>query len=257
MSGFPSEPFLSEAADWDLFDVNARVGPSGVHGELALGTAGLLEEMDRFYIREALVSHWTAEEYDAATGNAALARDVAPRLTPAWAALPDQASIAELDARRPAAVRLTPAAPQHNYSTAAWCSGPLFEYLQANRVLTLIARPDIEWSVLASMLADFPKLPVVLLDIGYRADRHLFPLLRSFPMLYFDTATYLGHRQVEAFVEQFGPDRMLFGSRLPLYTPGSSLAVLATSRISDDARRAIGGGNLRRLLAHAKSARTA
>lgn len=257
MSGSRSDPFLSEASDWNLFDVNARLGPSGVHGELALDTAGLLEEMDRFYIREALVSHWTAEEYDAATGNAALARDLAPRLTPAWAALPDEASITELQARRPAAVRLTPSTPQHNFATAPWCAGPLFDYLQADRVLTLIARADTEWTALASLLADFPQLPVVLLDIGYRADRHLFPLLRRFPMLHFDTATYLGHRQLEAYVEQFGPDRMLFGSRLPLYTPGSSLAVLATSRISDDARHAIAGGNLRRLLAHTKSARTA
>jgi predicted TIM-barrel fold metal-dependent hydrolase len=62
---------------------------------------------------------------------------------------------------------------------------------------------------------------------------------------------------VEAFVEQFGPERMLFGSRLPLYTPGSALAVLASARISDDARCAIAGGNVRRLLAHSKSARTA
>lgn len=255
MSGFRS--VLDEAADWDLFDVNARVGPSGVYGELALDTAGLLEEMDRFHIREALVSHWTAEEYDAAAGNAALARDLAPRLTPAWAALPEEAAVAELVARRPAAVRLTPSTPQHNYAAAKWCAGPLFEYLQANGVLTLLARPDIEWSALAALVSDFPRLPIVLLDIGYRADRHLFPLLRQFPLLHFDSAMYLGHRQIEAYVEQFGPDRMLFGSRLPLYTPGSSLAVLASARISDDARRAIAGGNLRRLLAHAKTARTA
>jgi predicted TIM-barrel fold metal-dependent hydrolase len=257
VSGFPSEPFLSEAAEWDLFDVNVRVGPSGVHGELALDTSGLLEEMDRFHIREALVSHWTAEEYDCAAGNAALARDFAPRLTPAWSVLPEEASIAELESRRAKAVRLTPSTPQHNFAMAKWCAGPLFEYLQANRVLTLIVRADIDWSMLVTLLEDFPRLPVVLLDIGYRADRHLFPLLRRFPTLHFDTATYLGHRQIETFVEEFGPERMMFGSRLPLYTPGSSLAVLSTARISDDARLAIAGGNLRRLLAHPRSARTA
>ena len=65
MSGYRPEPLFSAAAEWDLFDVNARVGPSGVHGELALDTLGLLEEMDRFYIRTAVVSHFTAEEYDA------------------------------------------------------------------------------------------------------------------------------------------------------------------------------------------------
>jgi len=254
VSGYRPEPLFSAAAEWDLFDVNARVGPSGVHGELALDTLGLLEEMDRFYIRTAVVSHFTAEEYDAQAGNAALERDLHSRFTPAWAALPDKASLAALEARRPAVVRLTPAAPQHNFVPAAWCAGPLFEYLEANSVLTLIARPDIEWNALVSLTDNFPRLPLVLLDIGYRSDRHLFPLLRRFPMLHFDSAMYLGHRQLEAYVKEHGPDRLLFGSRLPLYTPASSLAVLASARICDDARRAIAGGNLRRLLEQVRTA---
>ncbi|HWB84668.1 MAG TPA: hypothetical protein VG675_11055 [Bryobacteraceae bacterium] len=257
MSEFPPEPLFKEAADWNLFDVNVRVGPSGIHGELALDTAGLIEEMDRFYIRAAVASHWTGEEYDAAAGNNALERDLHPRLTPAWAALPDQGSIASLEARKPAVVRLTPSTPQHNFAPTAWCAGPLFEYLEANAVLTLIARNDIEWSALAALAGNFPCLPLVLLDTGYRADRHLFPLLQRFPMLHFDSATYLAHRQLEAYVEECGPDRLLFGSRLPLYTPASALGVLASARISDDRRCAIAGGNLRRLLAHARSARTA
>ena len=88
----------------------------------------------------------------------------------------------------------------------------------------------------------------MLLDTGYRADRHLFPMLEQHPNLYFDSATYLAHRQLESFVETHGPDRILFGSRLPLYTPAASLGVLATARISDEARLSIAGGNLRRLL---------
>ena len=251
MSGFSPEPLFSEAADWKLFDVNVRVGPSGIHGELALDTAELLDEMDRFHIRAAVASHWTAEEYDALTGNQALERDLHPRLTPAWAALPDEASLQSLQARRPAAVRLTPSTPQHNFATASWCAGPLFEYLEQNAVLTLILRSDIEWTALATLAENFPRLPLVLLDCGYRADRHLFPLLKRFAMLHFDSATYLAHRQLEAFVEQHGSDRLLFGSRLPLYTPASSLAVLASARISDANRLAIAGGNLRRLLRQA------
>src|SRR3974390_1697646 len=86
MSAYATENLFKEAAGWNLFDVNVRVGPSGVHGEVALATAGLLEEMDRFFIREAVASHWTAEEYDCQTGNNALARDLHPRLTPAWSA---------------------------------------------------------------------------------------------------------------------------------------------------------------------------
>ena len=62
--------------------------------------------------------------------------------------------------------------------------------------------------------------------------------------MYIDTSTYLAHRQLESFVDQFGPGQLIFGSRLPLYTPGTTLAVLATARISDDAKLAIAGGTL-------------
>jgi len=243
------EPLFAEAASWDLFDANVRVGPSGIHGELALGAAALLEEMERFAIRNALVSHWTAEEYDAETGNRALERDLLPRFTPAWAALPDAEALDALAARRPLAVRLSPGVNQHNFPLASWCAGPLFEYLQARSVLVLISRADIEWDVLARVMADFPALVVVLLDVGYRSDRYLFPLLAKFRQLHFDGATYLAHRQLEAFVDRDGPDRLLFGSRLPLYTPAAALGVLASARISSDARLGIAGGNLRRLLA--------
>jgi len=243
MSAYSPENLFKEAADWNLFDVNVRVGPSGVHGELALETKDLLAEMDRFFIREAVTSHWTAEEYDAVTGNALLARDRHPRLTPAWSVRPD------LHLNQPQAVRLTPAVQQHNFSLAPWCSKTLLDYLQEHKIVTLIAKPDIEWSDLQSLIENFPRLPIVLLDTGYRADRHLFPLLEKYPSLHFDSATYLAHRQLEAFVDQYGPSQILFGSRLPLYTPAAALGVLATARINPDDRTAIAGGNLRTLLA--------
>jgi predicted TIM-barrel fold metal-dependent hydrolase len=245
------DPALEEALAWNVFDANVRVGHSGVHGELALEAPELAAEMDRFGIKRALASHFAAEEYDTEEGNKALTRDAdefAARLTPAWAALPDSDSIRKLAARQPAAVRLFFGALKHNFSSAPWCAGELFEYLQANAILPLIAREDIEWNSLASILENFPRLPVLLLESGYRADRYLFPLLQRHPNLYFDSSTYVAHRQLEAFVERFGPDRLVFGSRLPLYTPGAALAVLATARIPDEARLLIAGGNLRRLI---------
>lgn len=248
------EPLFAEAAGWDLFDANVRVGPSGVHGELALKGPALVGEMERFGIRHALVSHWTAEEYDVEAGNSALERDLLPAFTPAWAALPDRDSIDALAARRPVAVRLTPGVSQHNFSLATWCAGPLFEYLQSYAIVTVIARPDVGWDALVSVLDVFPRLVLLLLDVGYRADRYLFPLLARYPGLHFDTATYLAHRQLEAFIERHGPERALFGSRLPLYTPAAALGVLASARIPDQSRLAVAGGNLRRLLSACRNA---
>ncbi len=57
----------------------------------------------------------------------------------------------------------------------AWGAGELFEYLQANQVLTLIAREDLEWEPLIALLENFPRLPLVLLmEIGYRFSRQFY-----------------------------------------------------------------------------------
>src|SRR6185437_4903916 len=140
-------------------------------------------------------------------------------------------SVQELAARKPAAVRLTPSTGQHNFSLASWCAGPLLSFLEENAVITLVAVADLGWPGVASLLENFPRLPLVLLETGYRADRYLFPLLDRFPTLHFDSSTYLAHRQLEAFIQTRGPERVLFGSRLPLYTPASALAVLSSARI--------------------------
>ncbi len=251
--------FIGEVQAWNVFDANVRVGRSGVHGDLALEAPELLAEMDRFAIRSALVSHFAAVEYDAEEGNCALAEHLNERFVPAWAALPDPPSIERLTARRPVAVRLLFGVKKHNFSPTAWCAGELFDFLQQNQILAVIAHEDLpaqaglEWDSLARLLENFPRLRVLLLETGYRADRYLFPLLRRFANLYFDCSTYLAHRQLESFVERWGPDRLVFGSRLPLYTPGAALAVLASARISDQARLAIAGGTLRQLLERASA----
>src|SRR5690348_3763953 len=129
-----------------------RLGSSGIHGELALNADGLLLEMDRFFIRQGLVSHWECEEYDVVLGNEALAREIAPRMIPAWSVLPGTPFLELLAARKPAAVRLTPARQQSNFSLARWCVGDLLDYLQQHEVVTLIASADIGWDDVAALL---------------------------------------------------------------------------------------------------------
>lgn len=253
MSSFANQQIFSEAAGWNLWDVNVRVGPSGPHGQLGMSKAELLEEMSSFFIQKAVAAHGTGVEYDAAVGNEALARTADPRLIPAWTPLPDRESVEQLAKRRPLAVRLMPKNPNHSYPLTAWGAGELFEYLQSRRVVTLVAREDIDWEPLVALLENFPRLPLVLLDIGYRFDRYIVPLLQRFPNLHFDSATYLAYRQLEHFVDRNGGERLLFGSRLPLFTAAAALGVLASARIPDHDRLQIAGGNLRRLLEAAQN----
>jgi len=245
------DPFLSEVASWNVMDANVHLGHSGIHGHLALETPALLEEMDRFGIAKALVSHFTAEEYDVAEGNAALPRDLDQRFVPAWSTSAEPWILKQLEHYKAKAVRLWFSPLRHNFSSASWSAGELYEYLQERAMLMTVSREELEWNTLAAILQDFPKLRVLLLNVGYRSDRYLLPLLERFPGLHFDSTTYVAHRQFESFVQTHGPERILFGSRLPLYTAGAAIAVLATARISDEARLAVAGGNLRRLLGEA------
>lgn len=248
MSRFSNESIFGEATDWSVWDVNVRVGPSGPNGHLGMHTPALLAEMSRFFIQKAVAGHWTGLEYDANVGNEKLAAIHEERLIPAWTPLPDTESISQLVRRKPSAVRLMPRNPNHSWTVTSWCAGELLDYLAQHRIVTLVAREDIEWESLVNVLENFPQLPLVLLDIGYRFDHYIQPLLRRFPSLHFESSTYLAYRQLENLVDRCGPDRLLYGSRLPLFTAATSLGVLASARISDNARLAIAGGNLRRLL---------
>ncbi len=248
MSASVLEGVLSEVASWNVTDANVRLGHSGVHGNLALERPELLAEMDRFGIRTALVSHFAAEEYDISEGNAALARDLDDRFIPAWSASPESSILESLEQHKPKAVRLWFSPLRHNFSSALWSAGELYDYLQQRSIVMTVSREELDWNVVAVILEKFPRLTMLLLDTGYRSDRYLLPLLKRFQNLYFDSCTYAAHRQLESFVETFGPERIVFGSRLPLYTPGAALAVLATARIPDHARLAVAGGNLRRIV---------
>lgn len=252
MSSFDNQQIFGEAAGWKVWDANVRVGPSGPHAQLGMSAAELLEEMSSFFIEKAVAAHGTGMEYDCAVGNESLARIAEPRIIPAWTPLPDRESIEQLARRNPQAVRLMPRNLNHSYPLTPWGAGELLEYLQSRQVVTLVAREDLEWEPLIAILENFPRLQLVLLDIGYRFDRYIVPLLQRFQGLYFDSATYLAYRQLENFVERHGPDRLLFGSRLPLFTPSTALGVLASARISEEARLQIAGQNLRRLLGAAQ-----
>ncbi len=48
---------------------------------------------------------------------------------------------------------------------------------------------------------------------------------------------------------RFGAERLLFGTRLPYFTPGSAIGMLSYAGISEAERTRIAGDNLRNLLA--------
>jgi predicted TIM-barrel fold metal-dependent hydrolase len=72
---------------------------------------------------------------------------------------------------------------------------------------------------------------------------------RKHPNLLLDTATsQIDNGMLEHAVAELGPERILFGTDMPLLDPHTQLAKVTGAMIGDEARKLILGGNLARLL---------
>jgi predicted TIM-barrel fold metal-dependent hydrolase len=108
---------------------------------------------------------------------------------------------------------------------------------------------------LAMLAEEFPDMPMVALDAfsSFEQGQEVLYLARHAPNLLFDTALATNVGAIARFVREFGPGRVLYGSNL--YSPPAHyrrapmLESIREMSISEEAKAAILGGNLRRLLA--------
>jgi len=243
----------------DFFDVNAGFGVSTLAPIKPAETPEvLLEEMDFEGVGEALVFHAAMRDDHPSVGNVLVAEACRanPRLHPAWAILPPQTeelgTVPEfLAAMKEHGVRALRAFPtQHRYGLNCTTFGPLFDEMYARHIPLIVPG---EWGMVESLLRDFPYLTVIANQLSnHGQDRYFRPLIERYPNFYVDTSRYECDGGIAAFVRKYGHERMLFGSGFPDQTFFRGVLTLAHADIPDDARAAIAGGNLRRLLQEVK-----
>jgi predicted TIM-barrel fold metal-dependent hydrolase len=118
--------------------------------------------------------------------------------------------------------------------------------------LLLSLRRGFEWRDIYALLAEFPDLVCAICDHGcWGEDRMFRPLLERYPNVYVDTAQYLLDGGLEALVTEFGAQRVLFGSGFPESYVGGMMMALRHAHIPEEAKAAIAGGNLARILEEA------
>jgi len=239
-----------------FFDCNMRVGRAGVvRPEHILDVPGLLDEMDYLGVERALVYHAWAPEWDAPGGNRKLLEELGEcsRLHPCLVPLPhatqetdSPAALAAELKRRNGAARLYPKA--HSYMLSDWTCGPLLTALADYQIPVLFELAQIEWDQLAHIVQTYSALPVILLATSYRIDRYLYPLWEQCDNLYLEIATYQIMRGIEAVSRRFGPERLVFGTGLPLIDGGGPIAQVMYAELPEASKQLIAGDTLAKLL---------
>jgi predicted TIM-barrel fold metal-dependent hydrolase len=216
----------------------------------------ILADLEHAGIDEALVYHADAREYDPRTGNERVTALCAehPHLTPAYVLLPHHtgempcgdALVEYLRDGQATAARLFPR--DHNYGLGqTWC-GDLFRTLAEAGVPVLLDLDQTSWPEIDEILSAHPGLHLIVLRVGYRIDRWVYPLFAKHAGLHLETAFYELHLAIEAVTERFGAERLIFGSGLPVWDAGGALTPILYADLPDEAKRQIAGETLRGLL---------
>ncbi len=247
-----------------FFDSNFCAGRSDKGSYRPASTGDdVLRELDRLGVENALVWHIAQREVSASAGNNLLGgiTGAAPRLKGAWAVLPPEAPGREKPAEffesmkknGACALRIFPEA--HRYLPRREVFGRLLDEVADRRIPVFVsmAEKDITWEGLYNLLSDYPRLVLVICGTGiWGADRYFRPLVKSYAGVHVETSLVsLGAGVTEAFVRDYGPERLLFGSGFPGRLPESAILQLTHAEIEDDERKAIACDNIERLISEA------
>ncbi|MCG3146617.1 MAG: hypothetical protein PCFJNLEI_00050 [Verrucomicrobiae bacterium] len=241
-----------------IIDACVGLGPWGWRNPILPGTtAEIIAILDYCGIDSALV-HRQLPFVSATNANVSLLREINgdSRFVPAFLLAPqtynnDPAPVDYLAAMRAAGAKAAWLRPTwQSHGMASWMIDDLLALCVAHRLPLFVQIMDggVSYDDVHRMCSAFPELKLVLTGIGYRADAHLFPLLRRHRELRICTNYYCTTLAPERFVQHFGPERMLFASGLPFNAPGGAIAMVSYSQLDDEAKQKIFAGNIQQLM---------
>lgn len=242
-----------------FLDCNCSIGRTNVPNPGTFDSPEILvEKMAEYGIAESLVYHAVARDHTPAMGNP-LIDEIASKyenINPVWVIMPHHTGEfpkpdilwAEMKNKGVRAVRIFPSDKRHNYSMKGYSLGPLLSMLDEHSVPLFVDIDEIGWDKIDIIPDRYPKLPIVLCNIGYRCDRHLYPLMESCGNIHIETSRYIPNQGIEALVEEFGSDRILFGSAMPYYSGAGAVFHIRNLMLPEEDKKAIASENVKRLL---------
>jgi predicted TIM-barrel fold metal-dependent hydrolase len=256
-----------------FFDANVCFGRSAYRTPGApYDTAGLVGEMDHCRITRAVVFHAAARELDPTAGNELLLKEVGqnPRLVPAAVISPgpytaERSPVGEVKKMWESGIRTFRVFPlYHQLSLENSPMVEALELLQQHKCPLFIdydqpyynfkqlgqhEQRAIDLKAVDRLAAAFPHLPVVVVGANYNHTSGLFPLFDTRPNLKVEISLFQGFEMISYVCRKWGAERLLFGSGMPVVSPGAARAAVMYADIEEEDRRKIASGNLEALLA--------
>lgn len=212
----------------------------------------LVQELERHGVERALVYACQGETLSALHGNKSLSAWTSNgSLIPQFVAMPDSESLDHLAVLRAdgvlTSVRLH-STEDSRLPFTSWIYGDLLSWLSDEGIPLWVSLADTPPTEIVDTLRSFPDLKVVLLGAHYSHSLMVRPLLRTLPQASLELSRYENIGGVEKLVNEFGAERLIYGSFFPRFAMGPMLYALHRLAIDDDALVAICAGNLERIL---------
>ena len=236
-----------------VFDANVRVGDLLDEPAPYRDREGLLAEMDRHGVERALIYHAHADNVSPIEGNNYLEAWLSDdgRTQPQWMVLPTADSLAQIQSLhaegRVNCVRLFDTG-QRDLPFRPWAYDTLLSWLSQERIPVWILLPDADADALVTTLQAYPSLVTVLVGAHYVHALWLRLMLTALPNAYLELSRYEPICEIEALRDEFGAERLVYGSWYSRYAMGPMLFYLHHTNLTDAELGSICAGNLERIL---------
>lgn len=242
-----------------VFDANIRVGDRPDEVCPCRNPRDLLVEMDRHGVERALIYHAQAENRSPIDGNKELEGWLGKedRLQPLWSVLSSEPSldqIKDLYAKgRVNCARLHIHDTQHQLGLIfkPWAYHSLLSWFSDNHIPLWIPLLETENEDIVTTLIEYPNLVTVIVGAHYRHSLWVRPAMKALPNANLELSRYEPLGEIEALRDEFGVERLVYGSYYSRYIMGPMLFYLHHTNLNDVELNLVCSGNLERILANA------
>ncbi len=237
-----------------FFDVNCMIGNWYWKLEFSC-IKSLREHMSRYKIDKAIVFHSLSWQYHPSAGNKKLIEEVSGNavLYPALVLLPfatDETPIETVTKDiEDSGVKMVRVFPRdHNFRLSDWNCRELLNFLEGIRMPLAVDFDQTTPEDLLEICKNHSALPIVLTNVSRTASRIIYSLFSRANNLSMEISNYFIYGGIEDIVRKFGPERLLFGTQMPFFDPGSAVGSVIYAGISTEAKERIAFGNLDNLV---------